>query len=292
MIPLPDARTAVEALRTALRDGLDPEADWARSRVPMKHGELRLMPAEWGRYAGMKVVSVAPDNPARGLPRVQGTYLLLDAETLGPLAVLDGAELTTLRTAAVSALAVDALAVADAARLVVFGTGPQARSHITAVRAVRPLTEVTVVGRTPDRALAFVSTVDDVRVGAPSDVARADVVVCATTSREPLFDGGLLPSRVTVVAVGSHEHSAAEVDFATVCGSTVVVEARSAALREAGDITQPVAAGAFDPSTLVELVGLVRGSVRVDPDRPRLFKSVGMGWEDLVIAASGWERRS
>jgi ornithine cyclodeaminase len=107
-----------------------------------------------------------------------------------------------------------------------------------------------------------------------------------------LFDGGLLPSRVTVVAVGSHEHSAAEVDFATVCGSTVVVEARSAALREAGDITQPVAAGAFDPSTLVDLAGLVRGSARVDPDRPRLFKSVGMGWEDLVIAASGWERRS
>jgi ornithine cyclodeaminase/alanine dehydrogenase-like protein (mu-crystallin family) len=291
VIPLPDARTAVEALRTALRDGLDPEADWARSRVPMRHGELLLMPAEWGRYAGMKVVSVAPDNPERGLPRIQGTYLLLDARTLGTLAVLDGAELTTLRTAAVSALAVDALAVSDATRLVVFGTGPQARSHITAVRAVRPLAEVTVVGRTPDRALAFVSTVEDARVGAASDVARADVVVCATTSREPLFDGGSLPSRVTVVAVGSHEHSAAEVDFATVCGSTVVVEARSAALREAGDITRPVAAGAFDPSTLVELAGLVRGSVSVDPDRPRLFKSVGMGWEDLVIAASGWERR-
>lgn len=291
MIALPDERAAVDALRTALRDGLDPEEDWARSRVPTKHGELLLMPSEWGRYAGMKVVSIAPDNPARGLPRIQGTYLLLDAETLSPLAVLDGAELTTLRTAAVSALAVDALAAPSASRLVVFGTGPQARGHIAAIRAIRPIAEVTVIGRTPERTLGFVSSVD-ARAGVVADVGNADVVVCATTSREPLFDGALLPPHATVVAVGSHEHEAREVDDTTVCGSTVVVEARSAALREAGDITQPVAAGVFDPAGLVDLAGLVRGAVEIDRDRPRLFKSVGMAWEDLVIAASGWERRS
>jgi ornithine cyclodeaminase len=284
-------RAAVEALRAALRGGLDPEDDWARTRVPMRHGELLLMPAEWGRYAGMKVVTVAPDNPLRGLPRIQGTYLLLDAESLTPLAVLDGTELTTLRTAAVSALAVDALAVPDVARLVVFGTGPQARSHIAAIRAVRPVGEVTVVGRTPDRTLAFVSTVD-ARAGVPTDVADADVVVCATTSRTPLFDGTLLPAHATTVAVGSHEPSAREVDDATVCGATVVVEARSAALREAGDVVQPMAAGLFDPDTLVDLASVVRGEVTVDPGRPRLFKSVGMAWEDLVVAARSWENRS
>ncbi|MFL6122474.1 ornithine cyclodeaminase family protein [Actinophytocola sp.] len=291
MIRLPDERSAVAALRTALRDGLDPEDDWARSRVPMTHGELLLMPAEWGGYAGMKVASVAPDNPARGLPRIQGTYLLLDAETLSTLAVLDGAELTTLRTAAVSALAVDVLARPAASRVVVFGTGPQARAHIAALRAIRPVDDVAVVGRTPQRALAFASSTG-ARAGAVDDVADVDVVVCATTAREPLFDGALLAPHATVVAVGSHEPGAREVDDTTVRRATVVVEARSAALREAGDLTQPLAAGLLDADTLVDLAGLIRGVVAVDDDRPRLFKSVGMAWEDLVIAASGWERRS
>jgi ornithine cyclodeaminase/alanine dehydrogenase-like protein (mu-crystallin family) len=98
VIPLLDEWAAVEALRAALLDGLDPEHDHARTRVPLTHGELLLMPSEWGRYAGVKVASVAPGNPARGLPRIQGTYLLLDAETLAPLASLDGVALTTVRT--------------------------------------------------------------------------------------------------------------------------------------------------------------------------------------------------
>lgn len=289
--PALDERAAVEALRTALRDGLDPEDDWARSRVPTEHGQLLLMPAEWGRYAGIKVATVAPDNPHVGKPRIQGAYLLLDAETLTPLAMLDGAALTTLRTAAVSALAVDELAAPSATRLVVFGTGPQARGHIAAIRAVRPIDEVLVIGRDIDRARAFASSVD-ARAGWVADVARADVVVCATTARTPLFDGASLASHATVVAVGSHEPDVREVDDTTVCASTVVVEARSAALREAGDVAQPVAAGLFDPDTLVDLASLVRGTVTVDMSRPRLFKSVGMAWEDLVIAASSWEKRA
>lgn len=294
MIPflatLPDERTAIEATRAALRDGLDPEAGWARSVVPVEHGQMLLMPAEWSRYAGIKVATIAPDNPSVGRPRIQGLYLLLDGETLTPLAMLDGADLTTLRTAAVSALAVDLLAVREASRLVVFGTGPQARSHIAAIRAVRPVDEVVVIGRNPDMAARFASEVDG-RVGTTVEVARADVVVCATTSRTPLFNGAMLPRHVTVVAVGSHEPNAREVDDTTVCGSTVVVEARSAALREAGDIVLPLAAGVFDPDTLVCLASVVRGTVTIDMDRPRLFKSVGMAWEDLVIAASSWETR-
>lgn len=292
MIPflatLPDPRTAVEALRAALAGGLDPESDSARSVVPVEHGQMLLMPAEWGRYAGVKLATVAPDNPATGLPRIQGLYLLLDGKTLTPLAMLDGAAMTVLRTAAVSALAVDLLAVPDASRLVVFGTGPQARGHIEAIRAVRPIDEVVVIGRTGNA--AFASEVEG-RVGTVADVARADIVVCATTSRSPLFAGATLPRHVTVVAVGSHEPGAREVDDTTVRASTVVVEARSAALREAGDVVLPLAAGVFDPDTLVCLANVVRGSVAVDPDRPRLFKSVGMAWEDLVVAACSWENR-
>jgi ornithine cyclodeaminase len=281
-------RAAVEALRSALRAGLDPEAGAPRSVVPVSHGQLLLMPAEWGRYAGVKVVSVAPDNPAHGRPRIQGTYVLFDASTLTPLTTVDAQELTAVRTAAVSALAVDVLARPAAARLVVFGTGPQAHGHVAAIRAVRPVSDVAVVGRS--RVASFASAVDG-RVGAVADVADADVVVCATTSPVPLFDGGLVRPGTVVVAVGSHEPGAREVDDTLVGASTVVVEARSAALREAGEVVQAVASGVLDPSTVVDLAEVVRGAV-VDRDRPVLFKSVGMAWEDLVIAASDWEGRA
>ena len=291
MIPILSERAAVEALRAALRDGLDPEAGPARSVVPVSHGQLLLMPAEWGRYAGVKVAGVAPGNPALGRPRIQATYLLLDARTLTPLATLDGTALTSVRTAAVSALAVDVLAPATASRLVVFGTGPQARGHIAAIRTIRPIGDVVVIGRSADRARAFASDVDG-RVGSVADVGGADIVVCATTSRTPLFDGALLSATATVVAVGSHEPDAREVDDVTVAASTVVVEARAAALREAGEVVAAVASGVLDPATLVSLADVVRGTAAVEPGRPKLFKTVGMAWEDLVIAASSWETRA
>jgi ornithine cyclodeaminase/alanine dehydrogenase-like protein (mu-crystallin family) len=288
-LPMP---VAIAAVRDALRGGLDPAGDAARSNVPMQHGQLLMMPAEWGGYTGVKLVTVAPANPDHGLPRIQGAYLLMDAPTLAPLAVLDAVAFTAVRTAAVSAVAVEQLAEADAQRLVVFGSGPQAHSHLAALRAVRPVREVVVVGRDEVRARALVARAAAeglaARTGTPADVADADLVVCATTARTPLFDGALLRQHATVVAVGSHEPDAAEVDTTTVCGSTVVVEARATALREAGDVIGPVRAGRLDPNALVELTDLVRGAAPVPPSRPRLFKSVGMAWEDLVLAATAY----
>ena len=283
---------AIAAVRDALRAGLDPSADPARSVVRVEHGQLLLMPAQWGGYAGVKLATVAPANPDRGLPRIQGAYLLLDAETLTPLALLDAVALTAIRTAAVSAVAVELLAEPDAHRLVVFGSGPQARSHLAAVRAVRPVDEVVVVGRDPGRTAAFAADVEGegltARVGDPGAVAGAHLVVCATTARTPLFDGALLSDRVTVVAVGSHEPDAVEVDAATVRASTVVVEERATALREAGDVIGPVTAGLVDPTALIDLADLVSGRVAVPASRPRLFKSVGMAWEDLTLAAAAY----
>jgi ornithine cyclodeaminase/alanine dehydrogenase-like protein (mu-crystallin family) len=289
-LPMP---AAITVLRAALRDGLDPAADPARTVISVQHGQLLLMPAQWGRYAGVKLATVAPDNAAKGRPRIQGSYLLLDAETLTPLALLDGVALTAIRTAAVSAVAADMLAEPDAARLVMFGSGPQARSHVAAFRAIRPLRRLVVVGRDADRAHAFAADCArdglDARTGSATEVATADLIACCTTARTPLFDGSLLRSTATVVAVGSHEPDAREVDDATVCGSTVVVEACSAALREAGDVIQPVRAGSFDPDALTDLASLVCGTTEITPSRPRLFKSVGMAWEDLVVAATTYQ---
>jgi ornithine cyclodeaminase/alanine dehydrogenase-like protein (mu-crystallin family) len=285
-VPMP---AAIDALEAALAGGLDPEVGPPRSVVEVPAGQILSMPAAAGRYAGVKVVTVAPDNGARDLPRVQGVYLLLDGTTLAPLALLDGIALTALRTPAVSAVAVRHLATPDAARLLVFGTGPQAWGHVAAVRAVRPIGHVDVVGRRPERVAELVDHCRAAGLSAaaasPGDVAGADVVCCCTTARVPLFDSDRLAAHATVVAVGAHEPDAREVDERLVHRATTVVEARSAALREAGDI---VLAGRTALATLSELV---TGRVTVAPDRPRLFKSVGMAWEDLVVAAVANESR-
>ena len=280
---------AIAILESALVAGLDPASDPARTAVGLTHGQLLLMPSQGGDRVGVKVASVAPANPARGRPRIQAIYLLMDAETLSPLALLDGTAVTSLRTPALSAVAARHLARPDASRVVVFGTGPQAWGHLEALRAVRPLTDVVVVARDPDRALAFARRVEGTGVqAAPGDrgaVGDADVVVCATTAREPVFDGRLVRSGACVIAVGSHEPDARELDDDLMARAFVVVEDRTTALREAGDVVLAVETGRLDPDDLVDLGAVVTGAVSPDPDRPRVFKSVGMAWEDLVVSA-------
>ncbi|MFI7695055.1 ornithine cyclodeaminase family protein [Nonomuraea sp. NPDC049655] len=329
---------AVAVLEQALRDGLDPELTPRRPTVDLPAGQLLLMPAAAGRYAGVKAVTVTPDNPGRGLPRIQGTYLLLDGPTLAPLAALDGIALTSLRTPAVSALAVAHLAEPDARRLVVFGSGPQAYGHVLALREVRPVEHVTVVGRDPARAAALAArcralgltaesltaeslTAESLAAEAPTaeaptaeaptaeaptaeaptaeaaavpcavaDAIRAaDLVACCTTAAQPLFPGKLARDGVTVVAVGSHEPGVRELDGDLVARATVVVEARSAALEEAGDVIIPIRHGTITSGHLAgNLAELIAGRVVAGPG-PRVFKSTGMAWQDLVVAAAAYE---
>jgi ornithine cyclodeaminase/alanine dehydrogenase-like protein (mu-crystallin family) len=294
LLPFPDA---VDALEEALRGGLDPEADPARSAIEADAGQLLLMPSRWQGAVGVKLASVAAANPARGLPRIQGVYVLFDAETLATRALVDGIGLTSLRTAAVSALAVRHLARPDARRLVVYGSGPQAWSHVQALRAIRPIDQLGVVARDRGRRDAFVERCRAAGVSAEvpegdasEALGAADVVCCCTTAREPLFDGSLVSPGATVVAIGSHEPEAREVDERLAGRSTVVVEARSAALREAGDVIQAIAAGVLEAGSLVTLGELVCGRVGLSEDRPRLFKSTGMAWEDIVVASALVER--
>ncbi|MFD8983900.1 ornithine cyclodeaminase family protein [Streptomyces sp. NPDC059564] len=285
---------AADALADALRAGLDPEGCPQRVALPVPGGELLLMPAASREYAGAKIAGVAPGNPARGLPRITGSYLLLDGPTLTPLALLDGAALTALRTPAVSALALRYLAPAGpAGRLVLFGSGPQAYGHLEAVLAERAPAEAVIVARNPEgaRELAAYARTRGLaaRTGSPGDVAGADLVVCCTTAREPLFDGRLVAPGALVVAVGSHEPDARETDTALVRRAAVYVESRAAALREAGDLLIPEAEGAIGPGhisgTLADLVSgrIPRGG---RPSCPQLFKSVGMAWEDLAVAVA------
>jgi ornithine cyclodeaminase/alanine dehydrogenase-like protein (mu-crystallin family) len=283
---------AVDALEAALRGGLDPEADPPRGAVGADAGEVLLMPSSAPGAVGVKLVTVAPDNPTRGVPRIQGVYVLFDPGTLAPAALLDGIGLTDLRTSAVSALAVRHLAAPGARRLVVFGTGAQGWAHVGALRAVCPeIARVDVVARDRARVEAFVERCArehgvDTRAAGPDAVAEADLVVCATTAREPLFDGARVRDGATVVAIGSHEPAAREVDERLAGRATVVVESRASALREAGDVIQAIDAGVLDAGALVPLAALVRGDARPVEGRPRMFKSTGMAWEDLVVAAA------
>jgi ornithine cyclodeaminase/alanine dehydrogenase-like protein (mu-crystallin family) len=263
-----DAAAAADALEAALLGGLDPESDPPRGAIELDPGQLLVMPSGAARHPVVKLVTVG------GEPRIQGVCVVFDGETLAPMALVDGIALTNVRTAAVSALAVRHLAIPDARRLLVFGRGPQAHAHVEAMRAVRPIELVDMVGRDQAR-----GSVDEL-------VAAADVVCCCTTAREPLFDGSLVAEHAVVVAIGSHDPDLRETDDALAARATVVVESRASALREAGDVILAIEAGATSADELVTLAELVRGDVRPDPARPRLFKSTGMSWEDAVIAAT------
>jgi ornithine cyclodeaminase/alanine dehydrogenase-like protein (mu-crystallin family) len=257
---------AADALEAALLAGLDPEADPPRGVMELDRGQLLVMASAAARHPVVKLVTVG------GEPRIQGVCVIFDGTTLAPIAVVDGIAVTNVRTAAVSALAVRHLAVPDARRLVVFGRGPQAHAHVRALRATRPIERVDMLGRAR-------ADVDEL-------VRAADIICCCTTAREPLFDGALVADHATVVAIGSHEPDARETDDTLAARATVVVESRTSALREAGDVILAIDSGATTADQLVTLAELIRGEAKPPADRPRFFKSTGMSWEDAVVAAN------
>jgi ornithine cyclodeaminase/alanine dehydrogenase-like protein (mu-crystallin family) len=295
---------AVDAILTALRAGLEPSTDIPRTVIPVEHGQLLLMPSAaadgmtgpGGGHVGVKVASVAPANPGAGLPRIQGSYLLFDRRTLALMAIIDGAALTELRTPAVSVAAVSAVLQVRTSpvSIVALGAGPQAVGHVRALRAwCRHREVVNVRHLVRDPATVDIERIDGdadlVRLGtgaAAAALAHADIVICATSAREPLFDSRLLGEETTVIAVGSHEPGAREIDASLCARSMVIVEDVQTACREAGDVVQAIAEGAMKPTDLVPMKAVIDGSAPPPTDRPVLFKSVGMSWEDLVVASA------
>lgn len=296
---------AITALEETLRAGFDPEQDAPRTHVDIASGQFLQMPSAWGGAVGTKLLTITPDNAAIGAPVIQGIYALFGEPVQAPLAVLDGIELTNLRTSAVSALGARlimnarrddrAAAGAEEARhtdlqLVVFGTGVQAWQHILTFHDVFTLGGVTVVGRDPasaaklaaraTRELGLATSVADA-----SAVAGADLVVCCTAAQQPLFDGALVRDSAIVVAIGSHSPTSRELDDTLMARATVVVESRDSALREAGDVVQAIESGAISaPENLRTLAELVANGFRSQAGRPAVFKTTGMPWQDLAVA--------
>ena len=281
---------AARAVTAALAAGLDPAQDAPREVVDLANGQLLLMPSETATAVGLKAAAVAPGNPAKGHPRVQASYLLLDRDTLALTALVDGTALTTLRTPAVSMAALLPLVdrLPAPVSVLVFGAGPQGTGHVEALADCPgvELGRVRFAVRDVDRARELLPP--GTELVAPADVSAAvrpaDVVVCATTARTPLFDAADVRDDAVVLAVGTHEPDARELPGALLGRATVVVEDVAAALREAGDVVLAIEEGHLDADRLVPLADLVTGRARPDTRRPVVFKSTGMSWEDLAVA--------
>ena len=284
-------RAAVDALERALLDHPTPTGP-VRSSTPAGRGEILLMPATGATTSGVKVIALHPGNPARGLPFVQGVYVLFDTDTLAPRALIDAAELTRIRTASISALGARYLARPESSTMVVFGTGVQAEAHVEALRAVLPITRVTIVGRRREAAdeLAARLAVDglEIAAGDAETVTDADVVCTCTSTTEALFENAWIKPGTHIAAIGSYLPERREVPAATVARARVAVDDIEGALAEAGDLLRAIAEGSFAADRILcDLPGLVRGAtVRTSPADVTLFKAVGSAFEDLIVASA------
>lgn len=296
-----DWKDLLEALQHMFATGCEAPV---RHHHPMdipgrQEATMLLMPA-WlpGKYAGLKVVNVYPDNTKEGMPTINGSYLLMDGASGIPIALMDAGELTARRTVAASALASQYLSRKDAKKLLIVGSGRLAGYAGFAHGAVRDLTEIAVWARDPVKAQRVAEIYRN--GGIPSGVTEnleeaalsADIICCVTLSSEPLILGKWLRPGVHVDLIGSFKPTMRETDDNTIVQADVYVDTRDGVLAEAGDLLQPIANGVFQPQDIVaELTELASGEVRgrTSEQQITLFKSVGASLEDLAAAICCYE---
>lgn len=271
--------------------GLDPENE--------RKGTLLIMPAwQSGGFLGLKTVTVMPENGEKGLPSVQGTYLIFDANDGRALALMDAGELTTRRTAAASALAASYLVRKDASTMLMVGAGAMAPCLIRAHSAVRDLKEISIWNHRPEKAEKLAD--DLTREGFSAqvvtnleDAARhADLISCATLSTEPLIKGEWLKPGAHLDLVGAFTPAMRESNDDAVKIATLFVDTREGGLKEAGDIVQPLQTGVIRESDIqADLYDLCKGTHagRALDDEITLFKSTGAALEDLAAAILAYE---
>jgi ornithine cyclodeaminase/alanine dehydrogenase-like protein (mu-crystallin family) len=285
-------RDAIDALELAFGSKLAVTPD--RSHLSTGSGDLLLMPAWDDSDLGVKLVTVAPGNAGTDRPLIQGVYILFEKESLSPIATFDASALTALRTAAVSGLATRVLADEEATSLMIFGAGVQARSHLEAMVAVRPIEKVRVISRTEERADELVEMAMGMglqaAIGAPHEIASAQIVCTCTTSSEPVVTAGDLAPGAHINAVGSYTRSARELDDSVLTNARIVVDSPTA-LTESGDLVEPLERGVIRGEGIELLSDLVKSKEQpLNAAHRTVFKSVGAAFEDLAVARAAIAR--
>lgn len=261
---------------------------------PDRSGVVGLMPGflESPAAFGLKAVTVFPGNATRGIDSHQGAVLLLEPATGRPEALLEGGEITAIRTAAVSAAATRALAREDAAVLGVLGSGVQGRAHVEAIRLVRRIARVKMWSRSAAAARKAAESVGAEPVATAREaVEGADIVVTATAAREPVLERPWVADGTHINAVGACIPVAREIDSATVAASKLFVDSRDAAFVESGDVLFPIREGVVGESHVRAEIGAVLAGLR--PGRESrseitLFKSLGLAVEDVAAGSLVW----
>ena len=257
-----------------------------------------IMPA-WleGRYYGVKTINIAPGNGARGLPGLHASYMLYDGITGVPLALIDGDQITTRRTAAASALAASWLARDDARHLLVVGAGRIAALLPHAYRVVRPLDKVSVWARSPQNAQALADRLraEGLPAQAVPDLAAAchaaDIVSCATLATEPVVQGAWLRPGTHLDLIGSCTPAMREADDACFAGAALYLDTEEG-LKKSGELLGPLARGVFtaaDVRGTLATLACGESAGRRDPGERTVFKSVGIALEDLAAAITVFE---
>jgi len=241
-------------------------------------GFLGLMPAHTPDGLGLKAVTFYPANAQRGIPTHMATIFLIDPQTGTPLAIMDGRLITEMRTAAVSAAATKLLAPPDAKALAILGSGVQARSHMEALRLVRPFEQIRVWSPTPEHAKNFAEEVGATAMPAEQAVRGADVVVTVTSSKTPVLKGDWLKPGCHVNAVGACRPDWRELDDQAMQHNVVFVDSREGALKESGDV---ILSGA---KIYAELGEALATKVPARANETTIFKSLGMAVEDIAAA--------
>ena len=300
LLPYAECTAAMREALVAYESGQAHQPLRTIIRPPAAAGMMALMPAYLaaGQDAtaayGLKAICIFGGNPALGLDSHQGVVLLSSAQTGEPLALLNASAVTEIRTAAVSAVATELLARPGAAELAIIGTGVQARSHLLAIAAARPLDRVRVAGRHPDKARRFAedlreyTTVPVTACDSAADaVAGAGIVVTATSSAEPVLRRDWLAPGAHVNAVGACVPQARELDAETMAAAAVFADSRESVANEAGDYVLAQAEGRIGPGHVrAELGELLTGAApgRSGEYEITVFESLGLAIEDLVAA--------
>ncbi len=264
-------------------------------------GSLGLMPGSTldPPFFGAKVISLRFDNPAKGLPTVQGYVSLFDHDTGTPVALIEGSSVTAIRTAAASGLATRVLARQDVRTHGIFGTGVQAVTHIDAVACVRDIDRVVVWSRDEQKARRFAaqqserSQLEVTATDDPAEVACCDIVSTVTAATEPVLKGEWLERGSHLNLVGVHTPDAREADSGVIRRSRVYVDLMESAMNEAGDLLIPIAEGAIDEGHILGEIGQVMtGAVpgRIGDGDITLYKSLGIVAQDLFAAAHIYAR--